>query len=135
MKIVSCSLRVILDSVSPSVFFFWNCCHWRDCCGVEPAVQLLGRAHDWPLPLSMHKWDAFIPPSYLPCPLGLHRCYGNGDVAPSWRTMWSAVCLRYFLPVLTGSPAPGTEQQLRQCTPSLPGNHDQRLRLSEDAQR
>lgn len=46
-----------------------------------------------------------------------------------------AVCLKCFLPVLTGSLAPGTEQQLWQRATSLAGDHDQRLGIAEDAQR
>lgn len=48
---------------------------------------------------------------------------------------WLVFCLKFFLLVLTGSLAPGTEQQLWQRAPSLAGNDDQRLRVSEDAQR
>lgn len=47
----------------------------------------------------------------------------------------AAVCLKGFLPVLTGSLAAGTEQQLWQRATSLAGDHDQRLRIAEDAQR
>lgn len=95
-------------------------------------MELLGRDSDWPLPFGINEQGA---KTCLPNPLYLDGIYGDSDVAMSRRTVGPAVCLNDFLLVFAGPPAPGTEQQLWQRAPTLAGNHDQRLRISEDAQR
>lgn len=53
----------------------------------------------------------------------------------SWTTIDSKFAGIFFPLVLTGSPPLGTEQQLWQCASSLTCNHNQRFRISKDAQR
>lgn len=88
-RTLSCSLRCFW-TLCPICLQFWSCCHWRNCCEVETALELFGRDSDWPLPFSINKQDA---KTYLPCPPCLDRSYGNRDVAVSWRTTGPAVCL------------------------------------------
>lgn len=108
MKSFELFSKVVLDSVSPSVFIFGTVATGEMAVMLSLPWGLLGRVCDWPLPCSVNYRDAFVPPSYLPCPLGLPWSYATG-MWPCAEGQFACSLPEVFPPVLTGSPAPGTE--------------------------